>query len=247
MLVQLSQLITGCVSPTLTTRAGTTLAFIARACQTTRRTCSAVTTTTPLSNTAAMRPSSRRSCSSTSPHPQMDTLTSEFKHLIENVTTHQNTTALQHQLLWKLSYQYPHLEIRRDQLVIVHLLTIFDFLWWYHTYWHCLRVCWRRSTPTEAFTTATGKTRCSKAAKWCSPINVTISMKNILGILTQMCCFMRSELGFSAKSSMNGCKERAHCATEALCRRLSVLMPPPSVLLSPGLYNCSAAGHDTSF
>lgn len=90
VLSQLCQPITGCASPILTTRAGTTLVFIARACQTTRPTCSAVTTTTPLSNTAATRPSSRRSCSSTSPPPQMDTLTSEFNQNAQRVATCQS-------------------------------------------------------------------------------------------------------------------------------------------------------------
>lgn len=90
VLLQLCQPITGCASPTLTTRAGTTLAFIARACQTTRPTCSAVTTITPLSNTAATRPSSRQSCSSTSPPPQMDTLTSEFNPNDQRLATYQS-------------------------------------------------------------------------------------------------------------------------------------------------------------
>lgn len=66
------------VNPTLTTRVATTLAFTAHASPTTRPTCSAVTTTTPHSNTAATRRSSRWSCSWTSPPHQMDTHTSEL-------------------------------------------------------------------------------------------------------------------------------------------------------------------------
>lgn len=90
VLLQLCQPITGCASPILTTRAGTTSVFIARVCQTTRPTCSAVTTTTPLSNTAATRPSSRWSCSSTSPPPQMDTVTSEFNQNGQRMATCQS-------------------------------------------------------------------------------------------------------------------------------------------------------------
>lgn len=73
------QPITVCVNPTLTTRGVTTLAFIAHASRTTRPTCSAATTTTLHSNTAATKRSSRWSCSSTSPPPQMDMHTSELK------------------------------------------------------------------------------------------------------------------------------------------------------------------------
>lgn len=79
---QPSQLITGCVNPTLTTRGVTTLAFTAHASQTTRPTCSAATTTTLLSSTAATRLSSRWSCRSTSPPPQMDMHTSESFHTV---------------------------------------------------------------------------------------------------------------------------------------------------------------------
>lgn len=73
------QLITGCVNPTPTTRGATTLAFTAHASQTTRPTCSAATTTTQHSNTAATRVSSRWSCSWTSLPLQTDMHTSESR------------------------------------------------------------------------------------------------------------------------------------------------------------------------
>lgn len=82
------QPITECVNPTPTTRGAITLAFIAHASRTTRPTCSAAITTTLRSNTAATRPSSRRSCSSTSPPPQMDMLTSELKPVRTAVWPH---------------------------------------------------------------------------------------------------------------------------------------------------------------
>lgn len=84
--LQFSLLITGCVNPTPTTRAVTTLAFTAHASRTTRPTCSAVITTTRLSSTAATRLSSRLSCRSTSPPPQTDTHTSELQPLSQILT-----------------------------------------------------------------------------------------------------------------------------------------------------------------
>lgn len=116
----------------------------------------------------------------------------------------QNTTAIDQ---WEPAGYSPLPHRHRVPLTVSHLLTLFA------------SVCWHRSTPTEAFTTTTGRIRCRKAAKWCPSVNVTTSMKNILGILTQKCGFMRSELYFSAESSMKATKERARCAAEALRRR----------------------------
>ena len=71
--------ISECANPTPTTRGVTTLASTAHASQTTRPTCSAVTITTRPSSTAATRQSSRQSCRSTWPPPQMAMLTSKSK------------------------------------------------------------------------------------------------------------------------------------------------------------------------
>lgn len=53
----------------------------------------------------------------------------------ENAKTNKNTTALQHQLLWKLSFHdFPTSTV--INLVTVHFLTSTELPWQYHTYWH---------------------------------------------------------------------------------------------------------------